>query len=72
MFEYYNCFMILGYFDKMHYYIFYNQESKKAIYSTKEGKKRKFVRKMCDKLNLFHFFGEKDEKDEIILEWETF
>ena len=72
MFEYCNYFMILGYFDKTHYDIFYNQESKKAIYSTKEGKERDFVRKMCDKQYLFYFFGEKDEKDEYTIGWESF
>ena len=59
MFEYCNYFMILGYFDKTHYDIFYNQESKKAIYSTKEGKERDFVRNMCDKQCLFYFFNKK-------------
>ena len=35
--------MIQGYFDKIHHDILYNQESKKAIYLTKEGKEREFV-----------------------------
>ena len=43
--------MILGYFDEIHYDIFYNQESKKAIYSTKESKERDFIHRMCNKEN---------------------
>ena len=39
--------MILGYFDKMHYDIFYHQESKKSIYLTKEGKEREIVPKLA-------------------------
>ena len=39
MFEYYKYFMILEYF-----HIFYNQESQKAIYSTKERKARLSVK----------------------------
>ena len=72
MFEYCNYFMILVYFDNIHYDVFYNQESKKAIYSTKEGKEREFVRKMCNKQNLFNIFGEKDEKDVYTPGWESF
>ena len=63
MFEYCIYFMILGYFDKTHYDIFYNHESKKAIYLTKEGEDREFVCRMYGKKNLFYIFSEKDEKD---------
>ena len=61
MFEYCNYFMILGYFDKIQYNIFYNQESKKVRYLTEEDKEWEFVRRICDKQNLFYFFGEEDK-----------
>ena len=64
--------MILQYLYDIHYDIFYNQESKKAIYSTKEGREREVVRRVCDKQYLFYFFGEKDEKDENNVGWESF
>ena len=67
MFEHCIYFMMLGYLYKIHYDIYYNQEYKKAIYSTKEGKERQFVCKICDKQNLFYFVGEKDKKDEYTL-----
>ena len=72
MFQYCNYFMKIQYFDKTHYDIFYNQESKKAIYLTKEEKERDFVHKMYDEQYLFYFFGEKDENDEYTVGWENF
>ena len=41
-------FMIIGYFDKIHFDLFYNQITKKAIYFTKKGKERDFVHRLCD------------------------
>ena len=52
MFEYCEYFMIIGYFDKIHFDLFYNQDTKKAIYSTKESNEREFVGGICDKENL--------------------
>ena len=63
IFTYCDYFMIIGYFDNMHFDIFYNQETKRAIYSTKEGKERDFVRRLCDEQNLEYFFGEKNDSD---------
>ena len=34
MFEYCEYFMIIEYFNKIHFNLFYNQETRKAIYST--------------------------------------
>ena len=72
MFEYCNYFMILGYFDKIHFDIFYNQETKKAIFSTKKGEEREFVRRICDAQNLEYFFGEKKEDGDYNPGWESF
>ena len=56
MFEYYEYFMTIGYFDNIYFDLFCNQETKKAIYSTKKGKEREFVQRICDKENLYDFF----------------
>ena len=63
IFTYCDYFMIIGYFDNIHFDLFYNQDTKKAIYSTKKGKERDFVRRLCDEQNLEIFFGEKNENE---------
>ena len=35
--------MIIGYFDNILFDLFYNQETKKATYATKESKEREIV-----------------------------
>ena len=40
VFEYCKYFMINGYFDNIHFDLFYNQETKKAIYFTKKSQER--------------------------------
>ena len=47
--------MILDYFDNICYNIFYNQESKKVIYSTRNDKERDFIHKICNEENLEYF-----------------
>ena len=56
--------MIIGHFDNVHFDLFYDQETKGAIYSTKESKEREFVQRICDKDNLYHFFGEKNKNND--------
>ena len=72
MFEYYGYLKIIGYFDNIHFDLFYIQEMKKAIYSTKESKEREFVQRICDKENLYNFFREKNEKSDYKTGWGSF
>ena len=72
MFEYCEYIMIIGYFDNIHFDLFHNQDTKKAIYSTKKSKVREFVRKICDKDNLYNFFGEKNKNSDYEMGWESF
>ena len=73
IFTYCDYFMIIGYFDKIHFDLFYNQQTKKAIYPTKKGKERDFVRRLCDEQNLFYFFGETNEnKSDYERGWDSF
>ena len=52
MFEYCEYFMTIGYFDNIHFDLFYNQETNKVKYSKKKSKERGFVCRICDELNL--------------------
>ena len=72
VFEYCEYFMIIGYFDNIHFYYLYNQDTKKAMYSTKKGKEKEFVWRICDKDNLYDFFGEKNENSDCEMGWESF
>ena len=71
MFQYCEYFMIIGYFDNIHFDLFYNQDTKKAIYSTTISKEREFIRRICDKGNLSNFFGEKNENSDYEMGWES-
>ena len=64
--------MIIEYFDNIHFDLFYKQETKKAIYSIKKGKEREFMQRICDKENLYNFFGETNENSDYERGWESF
>ena len=64
--------MIIGYFDNIHFDLFNNHDTKKAMYSTKESKEREFVCRICNKENLNNFFGEKNENSDYKKGWESF
>ena len=59
-------------FDNIHFDLFYNQDTKKTIYSTKKSKEREFVRRICDKDNLYNLFGEKNENSDYEMGWGSF
>ena len=64
--------MIIGYFNSIHFDLFYDQKTKKAMYSIKESKEREFVRRICDEENSYDFFGETIKNSDYKRRWDDF